>query len=971
MRNHLPLFIVAFLFCLSANILLAQPIATPATKRLEAHAQRQALQQNSLFKNIPFENIGPTVMSGRVVDLDVNPDNPNEFYVGYASGGLWHTTTNGQSFEPLFDHQAVMTIGDIAVDWKNNTIWVGTGENNSSRSSYAGTGMYKSTDGGKTWLHQGLEETQHIGRIILHPSDPNTLWVAALGHLYTKNEERGLYKSTDGGKTWKKTLFVNDNTGIIDMVGHPSNPDILYAAAWERIRHAWDFVGNGSGTGVYKSEDGGSTWNLVSGDKKGFTVSPGAGRIGLAISASNPDVIYACLDNQDRRAPSKEKDKKELLTKEQLKSMSKDAFLKLDDKKINAFLDANGFPMEHLAKNIKERVKKGELNPASLAEYLENANTQLFDTPVVGLENYRSNDGGKTWQKTNKDPIDGVVYSYGYYFGQVRIDPTNPERAFMMGVPLILTEDGGKTWKPINKENVHADHHALWINPKNPMHLINGNDGGLNISYNGGENWNKVNTLQVGQIYAVNVDMAKPYNVYCGFQDNGVWVGPSNYKHNRQHDMSGEYPYKSIMGGDGMQIEIDTRNNNIVYTGYQFGNYYRINKQAEKSSYITPSHRLGERPLRFNWQTPIHLSRHNQDILYFGSNKFHRSMNQGKDWAEASEDLTKGGQKGNVPYGTLTSIHESPMQFGLLYVGSDDGYIHVSKDVGQTWERISDALPQDYWVSRVQASSHQKGRVYASLNGYRWDNFEALNFVSEDYGKTWTAIGKDLPSEPVNVIKEDPKNENILYVGTDHGVYVSINKGTSFQGMNKNLPDVPVHDLVIHPRENDLIVGTHGRSIFKANVAHLQALDADKLKEPLYVYDLAKRRFSSRWGSKSFNWEYNKPSYSIPFYAAKGGSSSLKIYSPKGKLLKKWSQQADAGLNYVEYDLSIDEKSAKILERELGKDNKIKKTDAGKYFLAAGTYSLEVSLNGAMKKQALIIEAPRKRPSRTAKKRTP
>ncbi len=375
----------------------------------------------------------------------------------------------------------------------------------------------------------------------------------------------------------------------------------------------------------------------------------------------------------------------------------------------------------------------------------------------------KSKDGGLSWTKTHDDYLDGLVYSYGYYFGVIKTNPKHPGKIYIAGVPILRSDDGGKTFKSINGQNVHADHHAIWINPKNKNHLIIGNDGGVNISYDDGENWIKCNTPSVGQFYSVNVDNQKPYNVYGGLQDNGVWVGPNNYKPSVSWHEEGEYPYKRLLGGDGMHVEIDNRNPDIVYTGYQFGYYYRIDRFTGKRYFIQPKHELGESPYRFNWQTPIHLSIHNQDILYLGANKLMRSMNQGDDWKAISDDLTNGGKVGNVSYGTLTSVSESPFQFGLIYTGSDDGLVHVTKNSGSSWTQISNSFPKDLWVSRVIASQHKKERVYVSLNGYRWDDFKTYIYVSEDYGNTWKSLNTNIPDSPVNVIKEDPENENLLY----------------------------------------------------------------------------------------------------------------------------------------------------------------------------------------------------------------
>lgn len=945
-----------------------QPPFTKAEERLTSEKQRQSLRENSLVSNIDFRNVGPTIMSGRIVDIAVSESDPSHFYAAYASGGLWFTNNNGTTFSPIFDNQTVMTIGDIAVDWKSNTIWVGTGENNSSRSSYAGTGLYKSTDNGKTWTYKGLPESHHIGRIILHPTNPDVLWVAALGHLYSSNKERGVYKTTDGGDTWTKTLYVNDNAGAIDLIIHPDNPNELYAATWERTRRAWDFTESGEGSAIYKSTNGGDIWERLTNEESGFPVGAGVGRIGLDLFYDGEKtVLYAVLDNQFRREGEASADDELVLTKEKLEQMSKDDFLKVKEKDIEAYLSDNNFPKEYSAKKVIAMIEKGDIKPIALVDYLYDANNMLFDTPVIGTEVYKSEDNGKTWTKTHEDFIDNVYYSYGYYFGQIRVSPQDEDKIYIMGVPILRSDDGGKSFKSIQGDNVHADHHALWCNPNRGGHIINGNDGGINISYDDGANWIKCNSPAVGQFYAINVDMATPYNIYGGLQDNGVWVGSSTYKASTSWHQNGQYPYQSIMGGDGMQVEIDTRNNNTVYTGYQFGNYYRIDKDTDKRRYITPKHSLGEKPLRFNWQTPIKLSTHNQDIVYFGSNKLHRSFNQGNDFEAISGDLTQGGRKGDVAFGTLTTISESPFQFGLIYTGSDDGMIYITKDGGCKWENISYKLPQDMWISRVVASAYDKATVYAALNGYRWDDFTPYVYVSNDYGETWERIGKDLPLEPVNVIKEDPKNANILYVGTDHGVYLSLDKGKSFMAMS-NLPDAPVHDLVVHPRDNDLIIGTHGRSIYIADVEHLQQLDEALLAKSLHVFEVEKVRYSNRWGTSWSQWSSpNVPNVAIQTFVNKDAVATVTIKTENGKVIKSFQYNLPKGLNSISYDLTIDKDKLTTYEKainkgkDIGEKVAVEVSDDDNIYLQKGKYTIEITANGATVEQTLEIYTPKNR----------
>ncbi|MBA9076628.1 WD40/YVTN/BNR-like repeat-containing protein [Rufibacter quisquiliarum] len=970
-----PLYPLALLGLLSFSPAFAQknkdkqPAFTPAKERLEGYQQRLQLLRNSLVSNLPFRNVGPTVMSGRVVDVDVNPADPTNFYVAYASGGLWHTTNNGLSFEPLFQNETVITIGDIYVDWKTNTIWLGTGESNSSRSSYSGVGIYRSTDGGRTWQHKGLPESHHIGRIIQHPTDPNTAWVSVLGHLYSPNQERGVYKTTDGGNTWKHVLKgANANTGAVDLVVDSTNPNTLYASLWERERRAWNFVESGSGSGIFKSTDGGETWQRLN---SGFPQGEGVGRIGLSVFPQNPKIIYASVDNQELRKDVKPAvaANTNKLRKEQFKDFSKEDFLKLDDAAVNTFLDENNFPRQYTAKAVKEMVRTEKIRPVALSDFLVDANSMMIETPVTGAQVYRSEDGGQTWKKTHEGYIDDLYYTYGYYFGVIRVSPLNPDHVYLLGVPLIKSEDGGKTWKEIAGDNVHSDHQDLWVSPTRPGHLVNGNDGGINITYDDGKTWFKANSPAVGQFYSVAIDMATPYNVYGGLQDNGVWGGLSTYQASSAWTDNGRYPYQRLGGGDGMMVQVDFRDNNTVYTGSQYGAYFRLNKATGQRTYIQPKHELGERPLRFNWESPILLSRHNQDVLYFGSNKFHRSLNKGENMEALSGDLTKGGRKGDVGYGTLTSIEESPKKFGLLYTGSDDGLIHVSRDGGYSWTKVSDKLPENLWISSLSASAENEGTVYATLNGYRWDDFTPYLYVSQDYGKTWKRLGTDLPKEPLNVVKEDPKNPNILYVGSDNGLYVSLDKGRTFQAMGGDeLPSVAVHDLVVHPRENDLVVGTHGRSLFIANVAHLQQLTADVLAKTVHAFPLQAPQYSERWGQKWGTWDNTfAPSLSVPYYVNAAGVTTLRIKTDKGQVLKEIKDQSERGLNYASYDLTLDSSAAGAYEKALnegrkaGEPVKMATSADQRFYLRPGKYVVELESNGKTTTQEFTLKAPERR----------
>ena len=893
--------------------------------------------QNSLVKNVPFTNIGPSIMSGRIVDIDINPNNTTEFYAAYASGGLWYTNNNGTSFVSVTENAPTQNMGDVAVDWENGTIYIGTGESNSSRSSYAGIGILKSTDKGKTWELVGLENSQHIGRIIINKNNPNEVLVGVIGNLYTPNTERGIFKTSDGGKTWKNVLFINENTGVIDISASPTNAAILYAATWERNRKAWSFDGDGENSAIYKSSDAGLTWNKLTVEGSGFPTGEGIGRIGLAVF--NNDVIYALLDNQFMR-PEEKKKEKEGLQKDDLRNISKTDFLKLENKSINAYLKENNFDEKYTADFIKSEVQKDRIKPNDLVSFLEDANFVLLNSEVIGAELYKSEDGGKNWKKTHEKYLDDVYSSYGYYFGTIAVNISNENEIYIGGVPLLKSDDSGKTFTSISKENVHSDHQFIWVNPKLKGHLINGNDGGINITYDNGENWIKNNQPAVGQFYAINVDNQKPYNVYGGLQDNGVWYGPSNYEYSKRWEASGNYPFKSIGGGDGMQVQIDNRDNNVVYAGSQFGYYYRVNLKTNERVDIHPEHELGNSPYRYNWQTPILLSPHNQDILYMGANKLLRSMDKGENFIAISEDLTTGGKKGNIPYGTLTSISESPFQFGFIYTGSDDGYVNVTTNGGGSWVRISDNLPQNLWVSRVIASQHEKERVYVALNGYRSDDFKPYIFVSENMGKTWESLNANLPNYPINVVKEDPEDENMLYLGTDNEAYVSFDKGKNWQLFSNGIPKVAVHDLIVQANAKDLVIGTHGRSIYKANITSLQQFNKIKDKN-LTIFEIPTIRYSSRWGSSWGQWyDVNLPSVTIPFYAANDGSFKVIISTEDTTELNQFAIKAEKGFNYFEYDVSVVDKKAIIALTK--KEASYKKAKNGVYYLPKGTYFVKI-----------------------------
>ncbi|HEV8118218.1 MAG TPA: glycosyl hydrolase, partial [Thermoanaerobaculia bacterium] len=502
--------------------------------RLAAAQKRLEMEKASLLSAISFRSVGPEIQGGRVVEIAAPANHPDSLIVGFASGGIWRTDDRGGTWTPLFDGQPTLTIGSFALaDGDGRILYVGTGESNSSRTSYAGLGMYKTIDGGKTWQPIGLSDTHHIGKVLVDPRDSQTVYVAAVGHLYTENSERGIFVTRDGGRTWSKTLFVDDRTGAIDLVQDPKSPDVLYASTWERARTAANFLESGPGSGLWKSTDAGRTWKRLSG---GLPTGSTVGRIGVAIAASKPQTLYAVVDNQARRPDTEVFDEEAPpgeLTPRRLKKLDAEAFLKLDDAVINRFLRRAGFPPSVKAARLKKDVKAGKTTMADLLAFLQDANRDLFENDLIASEVYRSDDGGATWKRANEGRIDKVFYSFGYYFGRIAVDPVDAERVYIQGVPMLTSTDGGKTWKGIGGRGVHGDYHAILIDPKAPQRLAIGNDGGINLSYDYGETWTKVNNLPVGQFTMLAVDSAEPYNIVGGLQDNGVMRGPSTYRYGK------------------------------------------------------------------------------------------------------------------------------------------------------------------------------------------------------------------------------------------------------------------------------------------------------------------------------------------------------------------------------------------------------------------------------------------------------
>ena len=726
-----------------------KPPVLDSETRLAWHAEHLEMREASEFKRTKWRFVGPELMSGRVTDIAVPLNQPNTFYVATASGGVWKTANEGTTWTAIFDDAPSGSVGAIATCPTNpETVWVGLGESNIFRSSMSGTGVYRSDDAGTTWQHCGLADTQHISRIVVHPDNPDVVYVAACGHEYTSNEERGIFMTRDGGKTWIRQLYLNDQTGAIDLVMNPKDPNILYASMWNRIRHAWSDPVPGPDDGIFKSTDAGETWQALS---TGLPPADKTGRIGLAISQSNPVVIYALLDNHE------------------------------------VARDAEKGERDNYGRQ-RQAVKKG-------------------------AQVYRSDDSGQTWQLSSEDDrqMRRLFSTYGWVFGQIRVDPHDENTLFTMGIPLLKSTDGGKTFESLNFRGLHGDHHAMWIDPDNSQHIINGNDGGINLSYDGGETWKNVENLPVVQFYNVEVDNADPFRVYGSIQDNNSWRGPSSYRSGR----SPLHSWERIPGGEASMMAVDPNDENVFYSEGFYGAIQRSTFDPRKTERIKPNAKEGEPPLRGQWLAPFLLSPHNSRVVYHGMQSVFRSLDRGETWQKISEDLTFNDpdRQGNISFATLTALSESPLKFGVLYAGSDDGRLHVTRNSGETWQEINDGIPYR-WVSRVVASRYDEGTVYVTMNGKRDNDFQVYVYRSRDFGQTWQDVSPGIPGGPVNVIREDPIHDGILYVGTDLGVYVTTDGCNTWQVLGSGMPITFVHDIAIQQREKVLVAATHGRGMY-------------------------------------------------------------------------------------------------------------------------------------------------------------
>jgi photosystem II stability/assembly factor-like uncharacterized protein len=889
----------AFAALTLASLLAAAPADLVAQRRAAAPAAApsvvRGVPDSAVLAGLSFRGIGPAIMSGRISDVAVPPPAfPGErlgktFYVASAGGGVWKTTNGGVTYAPVFDGQRVSSIGAVAVAPSNaNVIWVGTGESNNLRSSSWGDGVYRSDDAGATWTHAGLRTSQHVARIVVHQSDENVVFIAAMGPLWAGGGERGFYKTTDGGRTWRVTLSAGPYTGVTDIALDPRNPDVVYATTYQRDRRAYSFVAGGPESGIWKSTDGGETWTqLTAGLPTGDM-----GRIGLDVARSQPNTLYATVD---------------------------------------------------------------------------------ADPATGGI--YRSDDAGATWRRVNE------LQSIPWFFGQIRVDPSNAERIYHLGVNLSVSEDGGATFRRI-AGNTHADHHAMWIDPTDSDHIILGNDGGLYVSHDRGESWDFAQNLPVATFYAIGVDMRDPYWVYGGLQDNGTFGAPSSTRTNTGVTNA---DWVRVGGGDGFYAAVDPVDHNIVYFESQNGVLQRFDVATQERKNIRPAAEQGVQ-FRYNWMAPLLISPHDRATLYFAANYLFRSTDRGDSWERLGPDLTRqlnrdslpimglhgpGGHRRNegvADFGNITTIDESPLRRGLLYVGTDDGLVQVSDDAGVTWRRIDrfPGVPDMTYVSRVVASAHHEGTVYVTLEGHRSNDFRPYVLRSTDYGRTFRSIAAGLPDDAAAyVIREHHRNPQLLVLGTEYGVFVSIDGGSRWTQLRNGIAPAPVHDVIIHPVANDLIVGTHGRGIFILDdITPLEQLAAAsssfaQLFQPQPATIQNTHGGLRLFGNRNYTTENPRTrnlggsehsAASFAFFvgpaAQAGSSATLTISDERGELVRELPVRFTPGLHRVEWDLRWSQPSLAVpaAPRRDEEDGTPPRPPAGGPYVFPGVYTARLQL---------------------------
>jgi photosystem II stability/assembly factor-like uncharacterized protein len=839
------------------------------------------------FDALHFRSIGPASMSGRIADLAVYEANPAIFYVGTAHGGVWKTTNNGTTFDAQFQDQGLMSIGDVTVSQNNpDLVWIGTGESNNRQSTSWGDGVYKSTDGGKTYVHMGLETSRFINRIVIDPRNNDVVFVAATGSLWGPGGERGIYKTTDGGKTWKQTLKVDENTGANDLVMDATSNQTLYASTYQRRRTACCMNGGGPGSGIWKSTDGGDTWTRLKG---GLPDEP-MGRIGLDVYRKRPNILYALIEGQSpvpaRGGPS----------------------------------TGSGQPPP-----APDEAPQGGGRGSNISTGVSNQPTGL----------YRSDDAGATWRKVNN------ANPRPMYFSQIRVDPNDPDVVIYGGVDLHMSTDGGKTVNTAAAPKIHSDHHAIWIDPANSNHVLIGNDGGLAVTWDQAKTWNFLPNLPVGLFYHVSYDMATPYNICGGMQDNYSWCGPSAVR--GAAGIAG-FNWATMQGGDGFVALQDPTDYRIAFSESQDGNMVRIDRVTGETMSIRPQANPGEPPIRWNWDTPLVMSPHDPKIIFASGNKVFRSSNRGLNWETVGTDLTSNANREDIvtmgvkgsdiriakddgiqAWPTIISFAESAKRAGIIYAGTDDGNVQVSRDGGRSWTSISDripGLPKGIWVSEVVPSRFDEGTVYATFDGHRQNDFETYIYVSHDFGQTWQSAAANLKGEIVKTLTEDLKNPDVLYVGAETGLFVSIDRAARWTRIKANLPTVRIDEITLHPRDNAMILATHGRAIWildhlepiqEYSAAQAATTDAKLFTPPPYAMFRrpARDRNYEFWGDQTFFGE-NPPQVAVISWLNKKqvGDVKLTIADAAGRVVREISgpvlaNSNKAGMQSACWDLRV------------------------------------------------------------------
>ena len=804
----------------------------------------------TVLNALTFRNLGPFRTAAWITAIAV-PDSParDHLYTIYAasrSGGLWKTTNSGVTWTNVTDSVGAAAVGAVALAPSNpNIVWMGTGDQANARSSYSGKGVFKSLDAGATWQFMGLPDSQHIARIVIHPSKPDVVYVAAMGHLFSRNDERGVFRTTDGGKSWKKVLSVNDGVGAIDLVINRARPNVLYAAMYDKDRRPWQIVESGPESAVYRTDNGGDTWTRLAGGLPTGKI----GRIGLDLYQKNPQILYALLENQNPKPGA-------------------------------AATDVSA------------------INPLA--------------SGIIGNELYRTDDGGNSWRKVTDVNVAGGKAPYS--FNQIRIDPHDDKTVIVTSDQMFISRDGGNTWKTDFFRGAFGDFRCMWWDPEDTDRIILGSDGGVSISYDGGKTADYYPNMGIGEVYAVGVDMDDPYNVYGGMQDHDSWKGPSN-GHTGVVTID---DWVTVGPGDGMYNVVDPTDSRWVYNTRELNQMGRMDQKTGVRVNIAPTRPPGQPRLRFNWVAPIALSPHNPQILYAGAQVLFRSLNRGDTWEEISPDLTTNDPKKiglNVPYCTITTISESPRKAGVIWVGTDDGKVQLTENHGGAWSDLTDAVaraggPADRWVSRVFASPHDTATAFVAKNGFRDDDFHPYLYRTTDYGKNWTNIAANLPQAPINAVIQDRRNANLLFVGNDLGVFVSIDGGSRWSPLKGTLPTVAVQDLTIHPRENDLVVGTYGRAFWVGDITPLQELSSGVLDKPAYLFDIEPR---ARYGFSEQGMNYhlfgdkylvvpNEPeALAVNYYlkADAQGEAKITVADRGGKTVREAKGSSKAGLNHV------------------------------------------------------------------------